>query len=46
MGTAHSGNDRKSKVGKRTEFYIPQLIFKTAGFGQKGIARKMKILSP
>jgi len=36
METVHSGNERKSKTGKRTEFYTPQLIFKTEGFGRRG----------
>jgi hypothetical protein len=35
METAHSGNDRKYKTGKRTEFSTPKLIFKTEGFGRR-----------
>jgi len=35
METARSGCDRKCKTGNRTEFYTPQLIFKTEDFGRK-----------
>jgi hypothetical protein len=36
METAHSGKERKTKTGKRTEFYTPQLTFNTDGFGRRG----------